>query len=236
MCSNGICTCPTGRPGDDRNCAVCGHDCTRLNAVCSNRQTCTCVSGKLGDYANCGKRGNKCEGRTYCSSGKCICRDNSDCINRKICDPITDTCQCPDGQVIDPKGKCVCPSGTLPDPITGVCRSPRVPPHPTEPASICSSGQVICNGQCVNLSNDRNNCGTCGNTCPNYQSCVNSTCQPTQCSGGLYPTSDGRCVQRCRDEVNPCPSGWQCGPNGYFPNREVCCAPSAQFGDRFQCL
>jgi hypothetical protein len=34
------------------------------------------------------------------------------------------------------------------------------------PPPTCGSGTTLCNGKCVNLSNDPKNCGSCGATCP----------------------------------------------------------------------
>lgn len=48
--------------------------------------------------------------------------------------------------------------------------------------SGCSSGQMLCNGTCVNTATDPQNCGGCGMMCPNngptnsQPTCTNSTC------------------------------------------------------------
>lgn len=41
----------------------------------------------------------------------------------------------------------------------------------------CGQGQTCCNNACVNLSNDRNNCGTCGTQCGGGSSCNAGACR-----------------------------------------------------------
>ena len=42
--------------------------------------------------------------------------------------------------------------------------------------SYCGSGQTLCNGVCVLLQSDPNNCGACGTTCPTGETCSSSRC------------------------------------------------------------
>ena len=42
--------------------------------------------------------------------------------------------------------------------------------------ATCSAGQVLCGASCVTTTNDRNNCGACGNACAGSQTCANSVC------------------------------------------------------------
>jgi len=60
---------------------------------------------------------------------------------------------------------------------------PRFPFHST-PYSLqssaivaCSSGITNCGGACVNLANNSNHCGACGNVCTGGHSCLNKVCQ-----------------------------------------------------------
>jgi hypothetical protein len=45
-----------------------------------------------------------------------------------------------------------------------------------ECANSCTGGKVSCDGDCVNTSNDENNCGSCGNVCASGKTCVDSSC------------------------------------------------------------
>ncbi len=40
----------------------------------------------------------------------------------------------------------------------------------------CIEGYSVCRGACVDLQNDRTNCGACGNTCPSASMCVAGAC------------------------------------------------------------
>lgn len=50
----------------------------------------------------------------------------------------------------------------------------------------CGSGQTYCSGRCVDLTNDANHCGSCGNVCGAGTSCQNGTCtsESGSCGGG----------------------------------------------------
>ena len=89
-------------------------------------------------------------------------------------------------------------------------------------SSICMPGQDCCNQQCVDLSTDINNCGSCGQICsfPNASSiCVDSLCQLGVCDSGWAdcdsnPTNGcetnltidvnncGSCGQTCDDAID----------------------------------
>ena len=42
----------------------------------------------------------------------------------------------------------------------------------------CPAGQVNCNGKCITVKTDANNCGACGIVCPKGYACVNGKCKP----------------------------------------------------------
>ncbi len=72
---------------------------------------------------------------------------------------------------------------------------------------------------CVSLDNDRSNCGTCGNTCPQGQLCIARVCSTppectvggNQCTGMTYCSpSTGRCVAGCDGGNNQCASDRMC--------------------------
>lgn len=63
----------------------------------------------------------------------------------------------------------------------------------------CTDPEVLCSGICVNVSNDPNNCGECGNVCSEYAVCEGGICQ-LNC-GGLTEC-DGSCVDILSDPNN----------------------------------
>jgi hypothetical protein len=72
----------------------------------------------------------------------------------------------------------------------------------------CNSGYTPCNGACVNLLTDRNNCGMCGSTyaCLNGLSCVSGGCE---CVAAGCPSSGcGLTASAC------CTSAGKCGCTG----------------------
>jgi len=52
----------------------------------------------------------------------------------------------------------------------------------TSPCNSCSAGSQLCNGTCVVLSSNANNCGTCGHSCLG-DVCASGQCQATAVSG-----------------------------------------------------
>jgi hypothetical protein len=40
----------------------------------------------------------------------------------------------------------------------------------------CSPGPTNCNGACVDLQTDNNNCGSCGNVCIGFEHCIDGDC------------------------------------------------------------
>jgi hypothetical protein len=43
-------------------------------------------------------------------------------------------------------------------------------------ATECEPGLVICDGRCMDIANNPENCGSCGHVCPTGQSCSGGTC------------------------------------------------------------
>ena len=80
-------------------------------------------------------------------------------------------------------------------------------------AALCPSTLQGCSGTCVYTSSDPSNCGGCGQTCPQNQTCQNGTC--TACP---YPTTfcNGICLNTSGDSLNcggcgiTCASGQAC--------------------------
>jgi hypothetical protein len=73
----------------------------------------------------------------------------------------------------------------------------------------CPQGTSNCNGTCVMLQSDQNNCGTCGTVCGASTFCVNGKCQT--CTGGGMSLCNGICTN-LQTDVNNCGScGNDCG-------------------------
>jgi hypothetical protein len=72
---------------------------------------------------------------------------------------------------------------------------------------ICSPGYTLCqpNAVCTNVSNDVNNCGTCGHVCPGGYSCQGGSCiappppPPATCAPGYFD-----CMPRCVKPPQSC--------------------------------
>lgn len=103
-------------------------------------------------------------------------------------------------------------------------------------SSSCPSGQILCDGECVDLSNNLMNCGSCGNHCPagHGVDCINGKCgcsdsSKSYCDGACYDLRNdlnncGSCNNYCKLEGKPandnsvqCINGY-CGCPQYYTN------------------
>jgi hypothetical protein len=70
----------------------------------------------------------------------------------------------------------------------------------TPPANSCPSGQSACGSNCVRLSTDDANCGSCGKSCGSGEACGNGACFPRDCGGTTCAPdavcSENRCVPK----------------------------------------
>jgi hypothetical protein len=76
-----------------------------------------------------------------------------------------------------------------------------------KPSSNCPAGRVKCRGQCVNLDNNRQNCGQCANVCSESETCcqgrcVTGVCSPGTCAAGQDYCSQGLEATKCGDLCN----------------------------------
>ena len=136
--------------------------------------------GRLG--AKCERTGDCCRG-TVCKRGRCRCAaGRKDCDGDKVCetDPLTDPRNCGACGTtcgvfkVCSDGRCVCEPGRTPCGI-----------------SCCRPGAACCDGRCVDLSDDPDNCGACGSRCGEGQVCQGgSCCVPT---GGTCSQSADCC-------------------------------------------
>lgn len=73
----------------------------------------------------------------------------------------------------------------------------------------CEPPNILCNGSCVNLDlqNDPNNCGSCGNTCDTANGYA---CQEGKCTCLQLTECNGRCVDLQVDRENCGGCDWRC--------------------------
>jgi hypothetical protein len=112
-----------------------------------------------------------------------------------------------------------------PTPTPTETPTPAPTETPTPEPVVCPTGTTDCGGVCLDLQNDINNCGACGNVCPEGQpgfvrGCAEGNCffmRERACAEGLS-SCNGVCVDRLTDPAN-------CGLCG-----NVCAAGEICFG------
>ncbi|MBL8949389.1 MAG: hypothetical protein JNK82_01340 [Myxococcaceae bacterium] len=189
QCAAGkVCTAGTCTPG-----------CSAANPACPAGQICKVAAGQCVqciDDAQCGGATPRCETTTNrCVA--CLPGANDNCPVNQYCRPdfvcergCKTGADCPSGVCL-PDHSCsmctmdnqcaagqVCQGGTC----TAACGA----------ANPCGAGKQCCEMRCVDFTNDRNNCGACGNVCGAGQSCCNGTC-----SGLNTNNNCGACGTTC---------------------------------------
>ena len=71
----------------------------------------------------------------------------------------------------------------------------------------CASGQTLCDGSCVDLNTNNQNCGACGTACPSGNGCAGGVCT---CLAGLEPCGN-ECTDLSKDPANCGACGNACG-------------------------
>lgn len=129
-------------------------------------------------------------------------------------------------------------------PVQTLVRNPVVKPTISfRPEMACPVNQTLCANSCTNRMTDPDNCGSCGNVCPAYNS-TDRTCTSGKCSNaclsGYYECNqnpaDG-CESDLHDNNNcgrcgkVCGTGWFClgsqcatgggGPQPYDPPQRL---------------
>ncbi|MCC6523066.1 MAG: hypothetical protein IT373_10430 [Polyangiaceae bacterium] len=175
------------------HCGACGNGCPPGN-LCSNGQCGSCPPGESAcggqcvdtatDAQNCGSCGNACQAATpLCSNGTCVFSCDAgltacptaaptSCVN-VLNDP--DNCGTCDNPCAAPTPVCVpAPAGT-----GGAGGGPAGLPATCETG--CPQGLANCNGACVDVNTDFNNCGNCGQSCNDNSVCTSDACSNGQC-------------------------------------------------------
>lgn len=176
---------PAGCLSNGTPCVV-GNQCCSLSCMAGLCQLPTCSDG----IKNGGETGVDCGGGTCpaCPLGQ-GCASNTDCQATTICSG--GTCVCGAGQA-DCNGMPIdgCETNITSNPNNcGGCGMVCSLPNATNSCvasqcavASCNTGFKNCNGLnadgCeINSTNNNNNCGLCGLTCPGVQTCINSVCQ-----------------------------------------------------------
>ncbi|KAI9352171.1 hypothetical protein BDR26DRAFT_850477 [Obelidium mucronatum] len=235
ICSDGECRDPTK---DRENCGGPGIKCGE--ADCVNSQ-CKCAAGVF-DTANrkcvdtttpenCGVIGNACKENQDCSNGICKCKANyiavsSVCTER--CQPamsLAKDCAYGDGHV--------CQAGkqfTAAQECLNTCDHNKLVSADVKctcnGGPTCTSG-LMCTveGKCINPSNDKDNCGSPGNSC-GEANCTNGVCV---CDSKKVLVK-GKCIDECQSDsavsIDKCMCGKkECVKGGYCSKSNDCAAP-----------
>lgn len=126
--------------------------CTGVPYSCNDNNICTRdVCDGTGGCQYIPLPHNACNDNNACTSGD-ICGNDGSCMGFAI------TCNDNNPNTID---SCNPISGCVYQLIT------------------CPSGKTLCNGLCVDLNSDRNNCGRCGAVCSSVYQCSKGICQTT---------------------------------------------------------
>lgn len=158
---------------DAQNCGACGTRCGADSSTCCNSR-CTDLTD---DNAHCGACGNRCPDGTRCR--------NSVCMSTGM--PMAGM---PSGGA-GTGGVSGSPAGGAGSP--GTSGSGGSGPGPGECSPACGAGETCCDGMCVNLQTDRNNCNACGSVCAG----ADDGCCSGACRSLLDGTNCGVCGRDC---------------------------------------
>ncbi len=199
-CGNCTTTCASGEVCQDSVCF--NPDCNTNGIGCSGFTYCDETTGEClpgcGSDAQCTSANERCNVSTHtcvCKSGFTRC--GLQCVDTKTdpqyCGNCNTTCTsgevCQDSVCFNPDcntNGIGCSGFTYCDQVTGEClpgcdsdvqctnanERCNVSTH----TCVCTLGLTRCEGTCVNLLSDRQNCGVCTNSCKGNESCVLGQC------------------------------------------------------------
>lgn len=170
-------SCNTVCPGSqlcESGACVAGPTCPAGQGECDGDVSTSCETDLMTTPTHCGACGSVCRAGEVCTGGQCTA---GTCLTGTAdCDGNPNNgCETLTGSDANNCGQCnvVCPQG---NPCQlGFCS--------------CGTGQALCSGVCVNLTEDANNCGRCGAVCASGQVCRFGSCQP-QGSNCTLPRAD----------------------------------------------
>lgn len=115
--------------------------------------------------------------------------------------------------------------------VFGACRTYDVT-YTDDAGASCDAGPLtICNGNCVDVSSDRSNCGACGNACTQNQLCSESIC--TNCPTKTEVACGSNVTSFCADLTSDTTNCGQCGnvcPHGSLCTNSTCVCPLTTCG------
>ena len=264
-CGDGVCSAGETCSSCPQDCGSCPPSDRPSCPSGMTRCAGTCVDTSS-DPSNCGSCGIRCQDAQICSNGICVCPSglelcNGECVN-PLYDPdncgscgnkcilgvcINGQCQlnCPEGHYFS-NGQCIpftiCSVGQIQCGSTCCLQTQSCDQNTlTCYPPICQVGKTQCGYDCVDLSSDINNCGSCGNSCPAGKICKDGICQsislldicpdfaPDKCGStctnfNIDKNNCGACGNRCHSSevciegkcvlVPTCPIGsLACGNN-----------------------
>ncbi|MDX9720636.1 MAG: SUMF1/EgtB/PvdO family nonheme iron enzyme [Myxococcota bacterium] len=204
-CQGGVCQCPAAAPLD-----------------CAGK----CINPS-NDNENCGACGVSCEGERRCQNGSCVCPSGktdcgSSCVNLQSDAKHCGACaqDCSSHAHVSPKSSCaegvcayVCEAGWADCDASPGCETSLDSERHcgacnnscsggkqcSKGRCLCPSGQVECDGVCIEPQSDVRHCGRCSNDCLSHPHAgPNTTC------------AAGACVYVCEASWGDCGSASGC--------------------------
>jgi len=222
-----------------------GHCC---DGTCCNQGSCPAGQTRCGktcrdlsqDPANCGACGAACPHGAICRAAVCSCPEGTAlcrgaCVDTRAFDFDPNNCGargsvCPPGQFCS-EGSCGvcrqlgddCAAGA--DCCQGYCNQGS--------CDLCPADTVPCNGVCVNIVTDVNNCGACGHGCAVEEFCCFGGCGPYR-GGGCCPGTPFGGTEHCTGGGSK-----DIGCYGVIGSYGICCpdsSPTASDGFGYCCV
>src|SRR5581483_9258385 len=175
-------------------------NCTKCTNGCFDLKT---------DNSNCGKCGTACPMGATCVQGSCQCGMGQTKCGNTCVDTKTDIQNCGKCENLCGNDAGAIPGGGMYGCNMGTC------------GIICPSPKIECNGACVDVKTDNDNCGMCGNACDTnmMQQCLQGMC----CKQG-ETVCNGACVNTQSDPMNCGMCGKVCGGNTPGCSMGMCAA------------